>query len=198
MKRVSVDSNGVEGNNHSDFLSISADGRFVAFQSYASNLIDNDTNGASDIFVHELSVLTSTTSPFEKMIINYPYVRTPIINSIAEFARPFAIGNLSIGTLNFSVGLNKFENPVDIYLAISLDKIKNKIFFITSSNGIQNTVTAWKTNQTAEITNEKLFSNIKANQLPEGLYTLYTLVVPAGAKNMDNSYLWLTNFEIFH
>ena len=196
IKRVSVNSSGEEGDNNSNSPSISADGRFVAFESLASDLIDNDTNGTSDIFVHELSVTTSTDSPFDKMIINYDYVRTPILNTIPDFARPFAIGNLSGGTLNFAVGLNKFASPVDIYLAISLDKIKDKIFFINSSNGIQNSVTAWKTNQTAEITNENLFSNIKASQLPKGKYTLYTLAVPAGATNINKSYLWITSFDI--
>ncbi len=51
--RVSVDSSGVQGNNGSMTVSISADGRFVAFTSFASNLISGDTNGYSDIFVHD-------------------------------------------------------------------------------------------------------------------------------------------------
>ena len=33
--------------------SISADGRFVAFASSASNLVPGDTNGCSDVFVHD-------------------------------------------------------------------------------------------------------------------------------------------------
>ena len=51
--RVSVDSNGTEGNGASEYLSISADGRYVAFSSYASNLVSDDTNGECDIFVHD-------------------------------------------------------------------------------------------------------------------------------------------------
>src|SRR5690242_10203499 len=38
---------------------ISADGRFVAFQSAASNLVPDDTNGVSDVFVRDLQ--TGTT-----------------------------------------------------------------------------------------------------------------------------------------
>jgi Tol biopolymer transport system component len=38
---------------------ISADGRFVAFQSTASNLVADDTNGVSDVFVRDLQ--TGTT-----------------------------------------------------------------------------------------------------------------------------------------
>jgi hypothetical protein len=51
--RVSVDSAGVQGNNDSRDPSISSDGRYVAFESHASNLVPNDTNGRDDIFVHD-------------------------------------------------------------------------------------------------------------------------------------------------
>jgi Tol biopolymer transport system component len=53
-ERVSVDSNGVEANFGSEAPSISADGRFVAFGSFASNLVPNDLNGSWDVFIHEL------------------------------------------------------------------------------------------------------------------------------------------------
>ena len=32
---------------------LSADGRYVAFSSVAANLVDNDTNGFSDVFVRD-------------------------------------------------------------------------------------------------------------------------------------------------
>src|SRR5687768_149203 len=51
--RVSVDSAGAQGKNASYRPAISADGRFVAFLSYASNLVTNDTNDVGDIFVHD-------------------------------------------------------------------------------------------------------------------------------------------------
>ena len=44
---------GDEANNDSTDAAISADGRFVAFTSSATNLISSDTNGVSDIFVHD-------------------------------------------------------------------------------------------------------------------------------------------------
>jgi Tol biopolymer transport system component len=50
---VSVDSNGIQRNGNSTLPSISADGRYVAFMSDASNLVDGDTNGSTDIFVHD-------------------------------------------------------------------------------------------------------------------------------------------------
>jgi hypothetical protein len=52
--RVSIASDGTEGNGYSNYSTISADGRYVAFQSQASNLVSNDTNSSWDIFVHDL------------------------------------------------------------------------------------------------------------------------------------------------
>ncbi len=51
--RVSLSSGGTEGNGHCWDASISADGRYVAFHSLASNLVPDDTNGESDVFVHD-------------------------------------------------------------------------------------------------------------------------------------------------
>ncbi len=51
--RVSVDSAGVQGNNSSAEPSISADGRFIAFASGASNLVAGDSNESLDVFVHD-------------------------------------------------------------------------------------------------------------------------------------------------
>jgi hypothetical protein len=53
MTRVSVASDGTQGNDDSRCPSISADGRYVAFESEASNLVPGDTNGRGDIFVHD-------------------------------------------------------------------------------------------------------------------------------------------------
>lgn len=52
ITRVSVDSNGVEGNGASQDSSMSDDGRYVSFQSQSTNFVAGDTN-ATDIFVHD-------------------------------------------------------------------------------------------------------------------------------------------------
>ncbi len=51
--RVSVDSAGVQANADSGQCYISADGRFVVFESGASNLVAGDTNATGDIFCHD-------------------------------------------------------------------------------------------------------------------------------------------------
>ncbi len=58
-ERASVDSLGNEAEFDSHEPAISADGRFVAFESRATNLVDGDTNNHPDIFVHDR--LTGTT-----------------------------------------------------------------------------------------------------------------------------------------
>lgn len=50
---VSVSSSGVQGFNSSLDSSISADGRFIAFGSLASNLVNDDSNRVHDVFVHD-------------------------------------------------------------------------------------------------------------------------------------------------
>jgi Tol biopolymer transport system component len=52
--RISVNDVGVQGNGDSEAPAISANGRWVAFSSKASNLVDGDTNGVADVFVRDL------------------------------------------------------------------------------------------------------------------------------------------------
>ena len=52
-RRVSVSSREAQANASSYNASISGDGRFIAFQSTASNLVSGDTNGAFDVFVRD-------------------------------------------------------------------------------------------------------------------------------------------------
>jgi Tol biopolymer transport system component len=58
--RVSVSSAGVEGDFYSSTPAISANGRYVAFESWASNLVAGDTNDSYDVFVRDR--LTGTTT----------------------------------------------------------------------------------------------------------------------------------------
>lgn len=60
-----MSSSGVQASGSSDEPSVSADGRFIAFQSSASNLVPGDT-GSQDVFVHDRQ--TGTT---ERVSIGY-------------------------------------------------------------------------------------------------------------------------------
>jgi hypothetical protein len=52
-ERVSVSSSGAQGIGDSDRAAGFAGRRFVAFSSSASNLVDGDTNGLRDVFLHD-------------------------------------------------------------------------------------------------------------------------------------------------
>ncbi len=52
--RVSLRTSGAEGNGDSRFAALSADARYVAFHSLASNLVANDTNNSIDVFLHDI------------------------------------------------------------------------------------------------------------------------------------------------
>ena len=199
IQRVDVASDGTEANRNVKYynkISLSSNGQFVVFTSYASNLVPNDTNYKIDVFVHELDVSTTETSPAGENVYSYYSVSIPVKDSNPKFAYPFATGDLAAGNLTLSVGLPEFTAPVDIYLALSYSEMPDDIFLFDSSNELQkNTIVPWKTNQTSPV-NVNLYSNIPTNGLPEGTYTLFTLVVPAGATNMNNSYLWVTSFNI--
>jgi hypothetical protein len=58
-QRVSVSSDGKQANNRSFLQAMSPDGRFVVFDSYASNLVPGDTHGKRNVFVRDLQ--TGTT-----------------------------------------------------------------------------------------------------------------------------------------
>jgi len=58
--RVSVASDGSQADGDSGLPCLSGDGRWVAFASSASNLVEGDTNGLTDVFVHDRQ--TGTTS----------------------------------------------------------------------------------------------------------------------------------------
>ena len=67
IDRVSVASDGTQGNGNSGSVGssypsawASADGRYVAFTSEATNLVGGDTNGVSDVFVRDRDTGTTT------------------------------------------------------------------------------------------------------------------------------------------
>ena len=58
--RVSISSAGIQGNGSSYDISLSGDGRYVAFTSQAKNLVTGDTNNKRDIFVHDRQTSQTT------------------------------------------------------------------------------------------------------------------------------------------
>jgi hypothetical protein len=81
--RQSVSSNGTQSNGQSTYSAVSQDGRYVAFDSSATNLIGLDTNAASDVFVRDrktaktrrVSVRSNGTQGTDR--VRFPIFRTP-------------------------------------------------------------------------------------------------------------------------
>ena len=110
LERVSVDSAGVQGDDWSLSPSISADGRYVAFHSFAGNLVTGDGNFDYDVFVHDRALHTT--------------VRASVTTGGAE-------GDIGLGSLNPSLSADglvvAFDSeavlvtpgtgfPVDVYV----------------------------------------------------------------------------------
>ncbi len=58
-ERVSLSTSGGAPNGDSSYASISGDGRYVAFYSHASNLVANDGNRKTDVFVRDRAARTT-------------------------------------------------------------------------------------------------------------------------------------------
>jgi Tol biopolymer transport system component len=52
-ERISVNTIGVQGNSNSQYASMSPDGRYIAYNSYSTNLVTADTNGMPDVFLRD-------------------------------------------------------------------------------------------------------------------------------------------------
>lgn len=59
VQRASVNSGWGQANSHSLRATVSNDGRFVAYESLASNLVGGDANGATDVFVRDRATFTT-------------------------------------------------------------------------------------------------------------------------------------------
>jgi len=56
---VSVHTDGTQGDSSSAPITVSSDGRFVVFSSGATNLVDDDTNGVTDLFLRDMQAETT-------------------------------------------------------------------------------------------------------------------------------------------
>lgn len=84
--RVSVKSNGKQANGPSRDPSISNNGRYVAFESSASNLVKNDFDSVDDIFVHDR--VTGKTKR-----VNIRTQKGTVLGTLADSSDPEISGN---------------------------------------------------------------------------------------------------------
>lgn len=102
MDLVSVSSSGAQGNGLSTDASVSADGRYVAFLTSATNLAPNDTNGASDVLVRDrVAGVTLRCSQSTAGVQSSSSVTWPVISADGRFVLfKSAASNLVAGDFN--------------------------------------------------------------------------------------------------
>lgn len=100
--RESVSSAGVEGNSLSGLPEISADGRYVVFDSFANNLVANDNNARQDIFVRDrIAGVTTRESVSTAGTQSNDTSETPAISGNGRYiAFPSVATNLIAGDTN--------------------------------------------------------------------------------------------------
>ena len=85
IERVDVASDGTLGDGGAFNLAISADGRFVAFDSPAGNLVEGDGDQAHDVFVHDRR--TGKTEGISTRVPTDTFTGTSLLNSISADGR---------------------------------------------------------------------------------------------------------------
>ena len=124
--RVSVESDGLQGNDGSVYPSISADGRFVAFESLATNMVAEDTNGVRDIFVHDRQTGETTRVSVDSDGLqgnNVSY--SPSISSDGLFVAFTSLAtNLVAGDTNSAEDIFVYDRQT--YLEVSVEQASNQ------------------------------------------------------------------------
>ncbi len=123
ITRLSQNASSVQGNGYSANPSISVDGRYVAFQSFARNLIDADVNFATDIFVkdRQTGILTAVSRNGSGVLGNLES-SAPSISSDGRFvAFSSSADNLVAGDTNEIYDVFVAANPLTSVAPLSLN-----------------------------------------------------------------------------
>ena len=120
---VSVDSNGMQVNDPSASPSISLDGRYVAFESIATNLVAGDTNGSQDVFVHDrqTGITTRVSVDSDGMQVNDPSASPSISLDGRYVAFESIASNLVAGDTNGSQDIFVHDRQTGITTRVSVD-----------------------------------------------------------------------------
>ncbi len=129
IERVSVDDSGTEGGGTSQFPDISGDGRYVAFHSFATNLVGGDTNALGDIFVYDRQLDT-----IERVSVdgsgNQATGGTSRYPSLSEAGRYVAFqsdaSNLVGGDTNGTSDVFVYDRQLDTIERVSVDGFGNQ------------------------------------------------------------------------
>jgi len=114
MERISVGTDGAEGNDDSSEPAISADGRYVTFRSAATNLVADDSNGNDDIFLHDRNTgITTRISVTASSLQGDGFSRRPAISGDGFF--------IAFESASTDFGFDDDAGAVDIFLGVRED-----------------------------------------------------------------------------
>ena len=165
IERVSISNGGTQGNNQSIAPSISDDGRYVAFQSMSDNLVPNDNNYMTDIFVYDRQTDTIERVSLDSLgnEADSGSLR-PSISSNGQFIAFYSSAtNLVVGDTNGANDVFVYNRTTDTIERVSLTSggvegnsgsydasISDNGQFVAFSSGATNLV-ASDTNSTTDI-----------------------------------------------
>lgn len=123
----------------------------------------------------------------------------PIHSSYPFLMKPLGIGSFAVGgdTMAFTVALDGYESPVDIYLAVSFDNGGEIATFFLTGHGELKSLSSvtdiydlrWKTNITSPVS-ESLLQNTPISSIPPNTYYIDLFVTPFN--RVDAFYWWRT------
>jgi Tol biopolymer transport system component len=121
--RVSLSSDGVQGNINSISAALNADARFVVFSSYALNLIPDDTNDGADVFVHDRQDgTTKRVSVYEGNVEADGDSLRPVISADGRFvAFDSDAYNLAWGDTNEVFDVFVHDRQIGVTTRVSVD-----------------------------------------------------------------------------
>lgn len=130
IERVSVNNDGEGGDGVSSEVSISPDGRYVSFYSDATNLVDGDTNGVSDVFIYDRNTDTiELVSKNSSDVIGNGASSTSSVSSDSRYTAFLSSAtNLVSGDTN---------NAIDVFVYDQEDELVENISNPESSAGFQ-------------------------------------------------------------
>jgi Tol biopolymer transport system component len=121
---VSVDSSGALANENSSRADISADGRYVAFESNGTNLVAGDTNASTDVFVHDRQTgQTTRVSVDSAGVQGNNDSEMPSISADGRFvAFASRAWNLVPGDTNGAYDVFRHDRQTGVTIRVSVDR----------------------------------------------------------------------------
>jgi Tol biopolymer transport system component len=164
FERISVASDGTQGNEGSAEPSISPDGRFVAFASNATNLVPGDTNPSFKIFVHDrMTGLTTRESGFSSGIGSGEPVGGSYQPSISADGRFVAF-------ISFALSLSQ----VRVQQVYARDRLLGVTILVSAANGVPGNNISDAPSISADgrfVTFTSSASNLVASETLQGVFT---------------------------